>query len=258
MLRDRTTLLFVPLALALGLAVSCAESEPTNPNQTGAAGTGAAGNSTGAAGNATGAAGNATGAAGNATGAAGNATGAAGNATGAAGSTTGAAGSTTGAAGSTTGAAGSTTGAAGSTTGAAGQGVAGQGAAGQGAAGTGGPALSYATDIEPILVNKCKACHTTNTAGMLSLKMGSGFASLVTNGAAKTDLNCKLLDAANKKRVIAGDPDHSYLWIKINNTNAMLMAQMCGEAMPENNANGGVTAAEKMKIRDWIMGGAKP
>jgi hypothetical protein len=168
---------------------------------------------------------------------------------------TGAAG-TQGAAGTNGGA--GTTGKAGTGGGNAGTGG-GNAGTGGGNAGTGGGALSYKTDIEPIIVTKCTPCHVTASDGQLSLKMGAGYAALVTNGAAKTDLNCKLLNAANKKRVIAGDPDHSYLWIKINNTDAMLSAQMCGPSMPElKNGATPLTADQKTKIHDWIMGGANP
>jgi hypothetical protein len=107
-------------------------------------------------------------------------------------------------------------------------------------------------------VAKCTPCHITGSDGQLSLKMNSGYANLVTNGAAKTDLTCTMLSTA-KKRVVAGDPDHSYLWIKLNHTDAELSTAKCGPSMPElKNGATPLSADQKTKIHDWIMGGANP
>ncbi|MDB4980020.1 MAG: Tryptophan synthase alpha chain, partial [Myxococcales bacterium] len=135
-----------------------------------------------------------------------------------------------------------------------------------GAAGTtgadGGAVISFATDVwTPIIMNKCKPCHTTNSDAGLSMKdAATGYKSLVgtTMGvAAMNDLMCTMLSAA-KKRVVPGDPDHSYLWIKVNGTDASLAGPKCGIAMPKAGSNLTLTAAEKTTIHDWIMSGAKP
>jgi hypothetical protein len=254
MSRDRIALVALSFALALGVAVSCTDSEPVNRgNQTGAAGSS---NTTGAAGSTSGAAGAA-----NTTGAAGSTTGAAGSATGAAGSTTGAAGSATGAAGST-GAAGNTTGAAGSTGNAGSNGSAGSNgnAGSNGAGGTGVASLSFTTDIYPFIKTQCTPCHITNTDGQLSMKdAATAYTNLVgtTMGvAAKTNLNCTMLSAA-KKRVVPGDPAHSFLYIKISQTDAQLTPGGCNPAMPEVASKLTLTADQQTKIHDWIMGGAQ-
>ena len=85
-----------------------------------------------------------------------------------------------------------------------------------------------------------------------------GTATPVTGAPAKTDTGCKLLDT-KKLRVEPGDPAHSYLYIKVSNTDAMLGGAMaCGPAMPKTGSNLTLTTDQKQKIHDWIMGGAKP
>jgi hypothetical protein len=142
-------------------------------------------------------------------------------------------------------------------TGAAGMGAAGTGAAGMGAAGTGAASLSYATDIAPIIANKCKTCHTTDNPPKAGMKIT--FDTLVTNGTVTNTqtVNCSFM-MGSKKRVVPGSPDTSLLWIKISKTKTELTATTakCDDPMPEGGAV--LTADEKTKIRDWIMGGAKP
>jgi hypothetical protein len=184
--------------------------------------------------------------------------------TGAAGSTTGGAGST-GAAGSPTGNAGSTGNAgAGGSGGAAGNGGAGgAGGAGGGAGGSSGGMLSFATDIFPFIKTQCTPCHITNTDGQLSMKDApTAFSNLVGTNmmgvAAKTNLSCTQLDAS-KKRVVVGDPTHSFLYIKVSQTTAQLMPGGCQPAMPEMpQSTLTLTPDQVTKIHDWIMGGAKP
>jgi hypothetical protein len=233
--RDRISLAFISLTLAVAAAMSCTTSEPIGTGAMVPTGSGNAGTSGGAGSSSTGAAGSLS-------------TAGAAGMTGAAGSNTGV-GGITGTAGSTTGAAG----AAGSTAGAT-------GAAGSGVdAGTDAiVSLSYATDIEPIVTMKCGSggtCHTSGTPpANLQMKMGSGFASLVTNGAVTTTA-CTLLDAANKKRVIPGNPNKSLMWIKLSTAATALTTANCGASMPKT---GTLTMAEKTKIHDWIMAGANP
>jgi hypothetical protein len=100
------------------------------------------------------------------------------------------------------------------------------------------------------------ACHITATDGQLGMKDATtAYTNLVgtTMGvAAKTDLNCKLLDAS-KKRVVINDPAHSYLYIKIATPQATLTTNTCGPAMPEKpNSTLTLTTDQIMKVRDWI------
>jgi hypothetical protein len=261
--RDRISLVVLSLALAVGAVVSCTGSDPVNnTHPTG----NSTGNSTGNAGSGSGNAGSGSaGTNGNpSSGNAGSGSGNAGSGSGTAGTnatagTNGNAGSGAGTAG-TQGAGGS---AAAGTNGSAGSSGGTGGGAGGGSGTGGGATLSFATDIYPIIMNKCKDCHTkaTGPSGMLAMKdAATAYASLVgaagTGVAAKTDMACTMLSAA-KLRVVPSDPDHSFIYIKISQTQAALTAAKCGTAMPENNANGGVTADEKTKIHDWIMQGAK-
>ncbi|HVZ73281.1 MAG TPA: hypothetical protein VHJ20_12960 [Polyangia bacterium] len=252
MFRSRVAILLVPLALALG-AASCTDSEAPSNIPTG----GTTGNNGGTTGQQTG------GTTGQATGgttgqSTGGTTGqSTGGTTGqATGGTTGSTGGTTGSTGGTTGSTGGTTGSAGGTTGNGG--TTGSGGASGGSTGT---VISFATDIYPIIANRCKTCHTTASMGGLSMKDATtGYTNLVgtTMGvAAGTDKTCTLLDAS-KKRVVVGDAAHSYLYIKIATPAATLQTDKCGPAMPDNGQNGPMTTDEITKIQNWINGGAKP
>jgi hypothetical protein len=178
----------------------------------------------------------------------------------------------------TTGAAGDVTGAAG-TTGLAGSGAAGSGndagmdsGTSSGAAGSsadassdaGGAAISFATSVYPIIMVKCMPCHTKTASpdGMLAMSSATAaYTSLLggamTGGAVMTDTGCQLLDT-KKLRVEPGDPTHSYMYIKITNTDSQLSGKTCGPAMPETASGLTLTTAQKTTIHDWIMGGAKP
>ncbi|HVU51119.1 MAG TPA: hypothetical protein VHL80_10560 [Polyangia bacterium] len=269
--RDRITLIALSFGLALGVAVSCTDSEPVNPgSQTGKAGStgsGAAGNTgagTAGAGNTQGTAG-----AGNTQGGAGS-TGAAGAGnTGGGGSTgTAGAGNTGGSLTGNGGSGGSAGGSGGSATGHGGSGgsATGNGGSGGGAGGSMGATVSFANDIYPFIMTQCMPCHTKATnqdGGPLDMSSASkayasllGTATPVTGAPAKTDTGCKLLDS-KKLRVEPTDPMHSYIYIKITNSDTTLMGMNCGPAMPETASKLTLTADQKQKISDWITQGAK-
>jgi hypothetical protein len=138
---------------------------------------------------------------------------------------------------------------------------------GGGSAGMSGTAVSFATDIYPIITANCMPCHTkaaNQDGGPLDMSSSmAAYTSLVGNATpptgapAKTDTSCTMLDS-KKLRVSPGDPTHSYMYIKITNTDAALMAANCGPAMPETASKLVLTADQKTKIHDWIAGGAKP
>jgi hypothetical protein len=255
--RDRISLVLFSLTLSIAAAVSCTTSETINmTGQTGHAGTTGSGTAgtTGTAGSTTGNAGTGAGTAGT-TGAGGSITGTSGT-TGTAGMTAG----TAGASGSGGGGAGGTSGGTGGN-GGAGGGMGGAGGAGNPDGGS-GAILSFATDIYPFIKTQCTPCHITNIDGMLSMKDATtAYTNLVgtTMGvAAKTNLTCTMLSAA-KKRVVPGDPAHSYIYIKTSMTNAALMPAGCQPAMPEMpQSTLTLTTDQVTKIHDWIMGGAKP
>jgi hypothetical protein len=257
--RDRITLIVLSLTFAVGAAVSCTSSEPVTMTGTAGktGGTAGAGNTSGAAGSTSGAAG-----AGNTSG------GTAGSNSGTAGAGNTGGSTSAGTAGNTTaGTAGSTAGSAGAGGSTAGSAGAGGSTADAGAAGTSGAMLSFATDIyTPIIAMKCMPCHTKASGqdgGPLDMSSAmAAYTSLVgtatppTGALAKTDMNCKLLDS-KKLRVEPGDPMHSYIYIKITNSDATLMGMNCGPAMPETSSHLTLTADQKQKVSDWITQGAK-
>lgn len=103
--------------------------------------------------------------------------------------------------------------------------------------------LSYAEDVEPILVASC-SCHTgTNPSGGLDLSEGNGFDAIVDAPAAGADLDY----------VAPGDPQASYLLHKIDGTMADVGGG--GVRMP---MGGELAEAKVIVIEDWIDQGAKP
>ncbi|HVR63044.1 MAG TPA: hypothetical protein VMU50_14175, partial [Polyangia bacterium] len=110
------------------------------------------------------------------------------------------------------------------------------------------PALTFAKDILPLVMAHCAPCHT-------KAAMPDGGLSVTTlatiTGTATT--NCAKVDAS-KKRIVAGNPATSFLYLKITTPTAMLGAG-CGNEMPRNGPPY-LTAAQQMTIHDWIMQGA--
>jgi hypothetical protein len=143
-------------------------------------------------------------------------------------------------------------------------GGAGAGAAGSsGAAGSAGSSgtvptgpISYATTIAPIIANKCSPCHTT----MMAAGSNWTYDTLVTNSAVTNAAtkSCVFLIAPGK-RVVAGDPDHSLLFIKITEDMEQLGGtHNCGLPMPNPSSGKTLTTLEIDTIRAWIRGGALP
>jgi len=82
-------------------------------------------------------------------------------------------------------------------------------------------------------------CHGSALSGGLDLRTGASFAALVNVPAvAETGL-----------RVIAGDPDMSYLVVKLEGRQAV------GSAMPQGAAS--LDAIDLANIRTWILQGAQ-
>lgn len=120
---------------------------------------------------------------------------------------------------------------------------------GTGGEGTGGAAaLSYAADIEPIILASCggpngNMCHLSNAPPeMLDLRMGNGYASLV--GIPSEQVN-------GLDRVAAGNSSMSYLVNKLEGTG------MEGQ-MPAGQGAQPLPPADIQLIKDWIDGGANP
>ena len=110
------------------------------------------------------------------------------------------------------------------------------------------PALTFAKDIMPLVMAHCAPCHTKAAMpdGGLSVNTLATITGTATTNCAKVD--------ASKKRVVAGNPAASFLYIKITTPTAMLGAG-CGNEMPRSGPPY-LTAAQQTTIHDWIMQGA--
>jgi uncharacterized membrane protein YgcG len=157
---------------------------------------------------------------------------------------------------------GSGTGAAGSggSSGGAGSGGSSGGAGSSGSAGSPGSVptgpISYATSIAPIIANKCSPCHTTQMAAGYNWS----YDTLVTNSTVTNAATKSCVFILNPgKRVVAGDPDHSLLFVKINEDMEQLGGNHnCGLPMPNPSSGKTLTNLEIDTIRAWIRGGALP
>lgn len=104
----------------------------------------------------------------------------------------------------------------------------------------------FQTEIAPLLVANCAICHMTGEeAGNMSLVPENAIASLVGVAAA---------EAPARTRVIAGDPDGSYLVMKLEGTH--MAHGGAGARMPFGAAP--LPTQEIAKVRKWIAEGARP
>ena len=106
---------------------------------------------------------------------------------------------------------------------------------------------SYFTkEIAPLLQANCATCHLTGTeAGNMSLVPAKAIAHLV---------NVKSQEAPNLMRVAPGDPEASYLIMKLEGTH--IQHGGTGARMPFGAPPLG--AEDIAKFRTWIAEGAKP
>jgi hypothetical protein len=116
----------------------------------------------------------------------------------------------------------------------------------------GGGMLTFAKDIQPVLVQNCAPCHTANGDGGMSVMAMLSAANSVLGNVSAAHTNCAMVDAS-KKRIVPGMPMKSYLYLKVTMTTAALGAN-CGNAMPNMRAS--ISAANKTLIQNWIMQGA--
>jgi hypothetical protein len=130
--------------------------------------------------------------------------------------------------------------------------AAGAAAAGRGGAGgTGGPAAGSGggttgatfTEVYSLIMTGC-GCH--NTA------QGAGGLATMTKSAAYTNLvGATSTECSGQKRVVAGNPDSSVLFLSLNRTN---MGDCMPPPMPRGAAK--LPQADLDKVRSWIMAGA--
>ena len=105
--------------------------------------------------------------------------------------------------------------------------------------------LSYAKDVEPIIVKACGECHGGDSPKKgLDLSKGKGFERLA---------GVKSQEVPDMVLVKAGDPASSYLWLKVTHTATQ------GKGMPRT-----LFGAKKLPqarldvIHNWIIQGANP
>lgn len=104
----------------------------------------------------------------------------------------------------------------------------------------------YRAEIVPILASSCATCHLTGQeAGNMSLIQDKALASLV---------GVKAVGAPALTRVVPGDPDKSYLIMKLEGTH--IQQGGAGAQMPFGAPP--LSPDKIAKIRQWIKDGAKP
>lgn len=104
--------------------------------------------------------------------------------------------------------------------------------------------LSYARDVEPIIVKECVECHSTeNPKKGLDLSQGKGLKSML-------DVKSTMVDMPLLK---AGDPAGSFAWLKLTHTATQ------GKGMPRTIFGARKLPKEQLDlIQQWIIQGAKP
>jgi len=105
--------------------------------------------------------------------------------------------------------------------------------------------LSYAKDVEPIIVKACSECHGGDSPKKgLDLSQGKGFERLV---------GVKSQEVPELVLAKAGDPAGSYLWLKVTHTATQ------GKGMPRT-----LFGSKKLPqgdldlIQNWLIQGANP
>jgi hypothetical protein len=105
--------------------------------------------------------------------------------------------------------------------------------------------VSYAAHLEPLVIARCLGCHEVDEPeAELVLEQGRGYDQMV--GRSSTQKPSMLL-------VTPGDPDASYLWLKLQHTAPH------GKGMPRTLTGSKMLRPDELELyRRWIEGGAKP
>lgn len=111
---------------------------------------------------------------------------------------------------------------------------------------TGVGAVDYTMDIQPLWDLRCVSCHVAGG----SAPMGP----ILTAGVSHANIVDVQSPTVALPLVAPGDPDGSYLWHKINGTQAEVPGGS-GSPMPIGIP---FTDDEKALIEQWILDGAKP
>ena len=105
--------------------------------------------------------------------------------------------------------------------------------------------LSYARDVEPLIVSECGDCHGgDNPKKGLDLSKGVGYRNIV---------GVKSQEVPTMDIVKAGDAAGSYLWLKVTHTATE------GKGMPRTLFSSKKLPQDKLDlIQKWIADGAQP
>lgn len=105
--------------------------------------------------------------------------------------------------------------------------------------------LSYAGDLENLVVKRCVSCHSSDEPkAKLVLEAGSGYGQLVGRPS---------VQVPEEMLVVPGDPDASYLWHKVDFTAEV------GKGMPRTLFGAKRLPDDEVELfRRWIEEGALP
>lgn len=108
-----------------------------------------------------------------------------------------------------------------------------------------GQTVSYSTHLEPLVIARCLGCHEVDEPEAdLVLERGRGYRALV--GPAS-------VQAPSMALVVPGDPESSYLWLKLQHTAPH------GKGMPRTLTGSKRLRNDELELyRRWIEDGAKP
>jgi hypothetical protein len=117
--------------------------------------------------------------------------------------------------------------------------------AARGSAGAGAADFGFAAQVQPLINAACN-CHQSTPILMapFSLKPGEAYANLI---------NRPSMDVKTMVLVKPGSLNESYLWLKVNGTQAQVGGT--GTIMPPTVP---LNAQERTIFERWIAGGAKP
>ncbi len=111
--------------------------------------------------------------------------------------------------------------------------------------------VDFETDVQPIFNANC-TCHLQGMSGtmqapFMTLNPGTSYGQLV-------DVASEQVPTMD--RIEPGDPDHSYLWHKVNDTH--LTVSGSGTSMPPGVGGVSLDADTLAVLEAWILGGAEP
>jgi hypothetical protein len=123
-------------------------------------------------------------------------------------------------------------------------------------------ALSFATDVYPIITARCIACHNPSGSGvamgrldLLTNQAAGAYGQLVNVRAMGNVLGTAGATCVGLTRVVPNNSGISLLFNKVN-SKLMGMPAVCGNSMPAGAV--ALTQAQVTTIQTWIDQGANP